>query len=516
MFTIKQKLLFACSLLLLLTIMTGGIGYMGLKDISQTSTQMSNVAKFKDKIYQIRLSQADFMITKNEQLLVQFDQQVASLTNDLSEWQNDFAEGDELVVVKESKNLLMNYQSKAHVEMSKKSSDTSQANTQEVINLAKKLSANMDQLFELELASVDAQTQSSDMNIVAVIVVSILISLAIVFSLIKAVYPAVGGEPLDIQKIIERVANGDLQINTADREKHSGIYAAILNMVVSLREIIADINEQSIGVRNISDSLEKSVDETRASSDIQVEQMEMTATAMNEMVATVEGISQNAQQASDAANETYKFAKNGVEMASNTSVCIQKLGTDVHNVAGTINNLKSETENMGEILNVIRDVAEQTNLLALNAAIEAARAGEQGRGFAVVADEVRSLASRTQVSIESINVTINRLQDEVVKSVNLMEESQSEANNAVEMAIETRNSLDSIMSSVEQIQDMNTQIATAAEEQNAVANEINQSVTEVSNRAYETNQNAKDANEATQTLAGVSESLASINQRFRT
>lgn len=347
----------------------------------------------------------------------------------------------------------------------------------------------------------------------ALILISI--GLFLLYTIIaKLIYTPIGGEPKVIQEIIERIAEGDLTVDVTSRTNDSGVYAATVVMVDRLKSVVGGINRQASEVEQTSNELIAQVEETRQSSDQQIEQMEMTATAMNEMVSTVEEITRNAQQASVAANDAYEQAEDGVEVTNKTSDVIDVLSKDITEVSKTIDELRIETDNVGDVLGVIRGIADQTNLLALNAAIEAARAGEQGRGFAVVADEVRSLASRTQDSIEEINVTIDKLQKVAHSAVQSMGQSKSNTEDAMQMAAKARESLSFIVSSVGQIQDMNTQIATAAEEQNAVALEINQSVLEVNDLAKATNENAEGTEKSTQTLSNVVENLSQITNKF--
>lgn len=340
-------------------------------------------------------------------------------------------------------------------------------------------------------------------------------SLVIIYLIvIKFIYVPIGGEPKDIQAILEHVSEGDLTLDVASEGDDTGIYAATVKMVANLKSVVGNINQQSHAVEQTSGELTALVEETKQSSDSQISQMAMTATAMNQMVSTVEEITRNAQLASTSASDAFEQARNGAQVTQQTAQIIESLGGDINAVSETIDKLRLETVNVGDVLDVIRDIAEQTNLLALNAAIEAARAGEQGRGFAVVADEVRSLASRTQQSIKQINSTIEELQSVAVSAVDSMQQSQSNTKEAIDMASEARESLGSILDSVDKIQDMNSQIATAAEEQNAVALEINQSVIEVNGLAKSTNENAETTNQSTQQLSKVVVELSAITSKF--
>ena len=345
--------------------------------------------------------------------------------------------------------------------------------------------------------------------------VLIVISLFAVFAIIiKLIYVPIGGEPKEIERVIARIAEGDLTVEVPENAKASGIYAATIIMHKNLKSLVGGLNAQSRQVEETSNELVSLVEETKQSSDKQILQMEMTSTAMNEMVSTVEEISRNAQQASNSADSAYEQASNGAVVTNKTSEVMNALGRDIDTVSQTITELKEETEKVGSVLEVITSIAEQTNLLALNAAIEAARAGEQGRGFAVVADEVRNLASRTQKSIEEINTTIDKLQQVASSAVDSMGMSHKNTGDAISLAREASESLMSILDSVRDIQDINNQIATAAEEQNAVAREINQSVIEVNGLAIATNENAQGTEKSTNKLSTVVLKLSEISDQF--
>ena len=330
----------------------------------------------------------------------------------------------------------------------------------------------------------------------------------------RFIYLPIGGEPSVIQGMVEQVADGDLTTKTGASAK-SGVLASVVLMVNKLRQTFGDISAQSDQVDLTSNQLDELATKTKQSSDKQMVQMEMTSTAIEEMVATVEEISRSAQQASTSSTNTYAAAQDGMQVTQQSSKSIQLLVEEISRVSSTINHLSGQTESVGNILEVIRDIADQTNLLALNAAIEAARAGEQGRGFAVVADEVRVLASRTQSSVEDIRNTIGELQQAAHESVNQIEKCRVNASEAIDASHNANQSLVAILESTNEVQDMNNQIATAAEEQNMVAKEISESVIEVDNLAKDTNRNAELTEQLTMQLASVVEELTKVTKRFK-
>ena len=246
----------------------------------------------------------------------------------------------------------------------------------------------------------------------------------------------------------------------------------------------------------------------------QQSETEQVATAMNQMTATVQDVSQNAHYAADGALKADEEARNGARVVSDTIKAIHALAGNVENASGVIQRLESESENIGSVLDVIRGIAEQTNLLALNAAIEAARAGEQGRGFAVVADEVRTLASRTQQSTAEIQEMIQRLQVGSKDAVAVMEEGRRQTQAGVEQAARAGESLQRITESITTIRDMNAQIASAAEQQASVAEEINRSIVSISQVADETSLGMREAAMSSNQLTEYARQLQERVERF--
>jgi methyl-accepting chemotaxis protein len=242
---------------------------------------------------------------------------------------------------------------------------------------------------------------------------------------------------------------------------------------------------------------------------------DQVATAINQMTATVQEVASNATNAAASANSADNNAKVGKEVVAATSDAISRLADEVENATNVIKGVEQDSASIGSVLDVIKGIAEQTNLLALNAAIEAARAGEQGRGFAVVADEVRSLASRTQESTQEIEEMIAKLQTGSKNAVGVMEQSREQAQAGVEQAREAAEALESITGAVATINDLNTQIASAAEEQSAVSEEINRSVVSISQISEETATGAEQTTSSANDLSKLAGDLQGLVSQFR-
>ncbi len=314
-----------------------------------------------------------------------------------------------------------------------------------------------------------------------------------------------------------RMAQGDfthsITANSNDEIGQITRSAAILRDDVG--GLVAQINQS---VFKVSTSAEEMAHATEMANQAMLQQRQETdqvATAMNEMTATVHEVASNAQLASSSAHQANDEANTGQGVVNEAIRAIGSLVQKVEQAADVIHELEANSQEIGTVLDVIRGIAEQTNLLALNAAIEAARAGEQGRGFAVVADEVRVLAQRTQVSTEEIQTMIEKLQSGASEAVGAMEQSRSQADVTRDTAARAGEVLNAITTSVNSINDMNTLIASAAEEQNSVAEEINRNIVNISHGAETTAETVHQTAASSEELRNVAEELKHVISRLK-
>lgn len=277
-----------------------------------------------------------------------------------------------------------------------------------------------------------------------------------------------------------------------------------------VNEISASVSQLSTAVEEVSAIAEQS------SQGMQQQQSEVSqlATAMNEMQSTVQEVSRNTTDAATAAHQATDASNSGSKVVHNSISSIEQVAQEIERAGNVVQQLEQDSASISVVLDVIRNIADQTNLLALNAAIEAARAGEQGRGFAVVADEVRTLAQRTQDSTAEINKIIDVLQSRAAEAGQAMQISRQQMQTSVEQARDAGETIGQINQSVIQISDMNTQIASATEQQNSVTEELNRSIVNIHNASDEVAQGANQTAQACVELSQLAVSLQQMTNRF--
>lgn len=273
------------------------------------------------------------------------------------------------------------------------------------------------------------------------------------------------------------------------------------------QQLVGQVSQAVLSLSQMASEINSLSSESRSHAERQQAETNQVATAMNEMSATVNEISHNAAHAEDNARTASTETERGNQVVMTAVSQMRELTESVEQANSVIQTLQSDSESIGKVLEVIKSIAEQTNLLALNAAIEAARAGEQGRGFAVVADEVRTLAQRTQESTQEIQGVIQTLRDRAQHAVKVMSESHERARSGAEQADRASNALDTIKRSVQDMSAINAQVATAAEEQSSVTDEINRSIIAIRDMAAEVYRGADDSAQASRKLNELSQQL---------
>jgi methyl-accepting chemotaxis protein len=380
--------------------------------------------------------------------------------------------------------------------------------TQSINNLA----AKADQMIsEASDFAKEIQTTSNTILVITLIiamVLSLVIGGLLTRNIIMPLRQAVNAS--------KQLADGDLtvRIETKNTDETGQLLESMDHLSKTMHEVISEIASSSEQVATGAMQLAQTTENVNNLVDSQKSDTDQIAAAMAEMVATSNEMTRNTQNAFDAANEANKYATLGNQSVSETIQAINDIAGDVENVSSVINDVNTHSDKIGSVVDVIEGIAEQTNLLALNAAIEAARAGEQGRGFAVVADEVRNLATRTQESTLQIQQMIEQLQSGTKTAVSAMESNRSKAQDYAKKAEKGREALTEIINSVKTILDMNQQIATASEEQSAVCEDLDNNVVTISDSCSQTATHSTEISRQSDELSSMAEMLKTMVQRF--
>ncbi|GMQ49044.1 methyl-accepting chemotaxis protein [Vibrio sp. 10N] len=316
---------------------------------------------------------------------------------------------------------------------------------------------------------------------------------------------------------LKQMASGDLTANLSQPRKDEigQLSHGLSDMQDTIRDTLSAATLTASTASRLSESIASTSEETAQSLDSQNAQLEQLSTAMNEMSATINDVANNAEQSAEKTSGATLHAKTSSASMDSTLEEVSAISIAIELSTHLMTALKIGVDNIGDVVEVIQEVSEQTNLLALNAAIEAARAGEQGRGFAVVADEVRSLASRTQQSTNQVQTTINELLEKTSEVVSVMEQNNASISASVSAASDTKTTLESMVDDLNGANDMVAQIAAAAEQQSMVSNEMSENVTTIHLSAREINQASNQLASQTQEMAVAAEELKQQLTYFR-
>jgi len=320
-----------------------------------------------------------------------------------------------------------------------------------------------------------------------------------------------------VRDLLRKLNSGDLthQVHYKSDDEFGQMANDLNNAVSTQRQMISHVLSTVEQLATAGEEMSAVTDQTTRTVNEQRSQTGQVATAMSEMTATVQEVAGNIAQTADSAREADAQTQEGAQVVQQAVEKINTLAQQIEYSAQTIAEEEQNSKAISAVLDVIRGITEQTNLLALNAAIEAARAGEQGRGFAVVADEVRILAGRTQQSTEEINEMIEKLQAGSRRAVEVMDQSREQSQFAVEYAARSGEALRTISDAVQKINQMSAQIASAAEEQRAVSEEINRNIVAINDMSSETASGAEETATASQELARMATELQDLVMQFK-
>jgi len=363
------------------------------------------------------------------------------------------------------------------------------------------------------LASEEAQKRSLIILIICAATLSICLAMFVLFlnMIIKSIR--------QLKDQLDSIAQGEgdltQRVPVASNDDLGGLAESFNEVLANLHGMIGRTQKLSEDLGLKANELSSAARENNDGMNSQAQLISMVATAINEMQSSIEEIAANAARASDVTLHAHRTTENGERIIRRSSEKVEILTQQISKAVDVIRELAKDSSNITSVLDVIRGVSEQTNLLALNAAIEAARAGEQGRGFAVVADEVRTLAQRTQLSTEDIQSMISSLQTRVSDIVEVMETGSSEAEDAESLASEAEDELHVILESMNHISEVNASVASATEEQTQVVEEINQNILDINQLSSESTQRSNQITEISQSLDDYAHQLRQQTSRFK-
>ncbi|WP_442114208.1 methyl-accepting chemotaxis protein [Pseudomonas sp. NUPR-001] len=514
--SVRSKLTLGFALVLLLTVVVAGIGWAGLSELGERSAKLSSIASINEVARDMRIARLNYTVSPGAAQAAQMVKVTDDLNDQLDTLAKQFTDAGDQRSIEQADAAVQRYREhfQNYAQALEARNETQANQALEVLDSA--LKSLLDASGQLSLSQStkrDTEVQSSLQRLVFTAVLALVLGVLAAWLITRLIV-----QPLQVAlQSAERVANGnlsqDIQVNR--RDELGALQTSMQRMTENLRDLIGSLRDGVVQIATAAEELSAVTEQTSAGVNSQKVETDQVATAMNQMAATVQEVARSAEQASNAAVNAGLEARESDTVVNQAIEQITHLDTEVGHSTDAMAELKRESDKIGTVLDVIKSVAQQTNLLALNAAIEAARAGEAGRGFAVVADEVRSLAQRTQTSTEEIEELIGGLHRGTQQVGDILERSRALTSNSVELTRRAGTSLLNITRSVATIESMNLQIATASEQQTAVAEEINRSVLNVRDVSEQTAAASEETAASSIELARLGVHLQALVGKFK-
>ncbi len=513
----------------------GGFALLQMANMRQQSDQVENnwlpsvmaVGEMSQDLLRIRALSLRLLLNRDSQALAQNEQKLTDLKNGLHQAQTLY---EALIVLPEERALFDRFkaQEQQYLQRQEQVMGFSRANQLDeairVVNgemnqFADEMATTLYALVNLNKANANhaanlAQSVFSQSRnwVIGMIVLTALVTIGLAAWLTRSIVQPLGQS----LRVAQGVASGDLtgEIRVSGKDEPARLQQALKDMQENLRDTLRRIAESSNQLASASEELSCVTEDATRGLNQQNQEIEQAATAVNQMTAAVEEVASNAVATSQASRESDRIAQQGREQVQQTVVSIEALATDVTDNVTQVEDLAQKVYGISKVLDVIRSIAEQTNLLALNAAIEAARAGEAGRGFAVVADEVRALAHRTQQSTREIEQMISGIQHGTDQAVSSMQQSNTRARSTLDIAKSAGTALEAIASAFTLINERNLVIASASEQQAAVAREVDRNLMNIRDLAHQTSAGANQTSAASQELSRLAVNLNTLVARF--
>lgn len=480
------------------------------QDNSERLDEFTNISQLKQQIQNARMQVQAFTFSGREHFETAATEAIDHALLEVQQIAQDQAD-ENLKALQPAKEALEHYRSQ--LARFKQAQVQVEAAQETLEALGDRMLEQVAELIQLQGSQRDSEAGLSRTTLASVAGIALFIGLVAAWVMIRQIITPLNQTLIAAQRIAKGDLSRDLQVARSD--EMGQLQHSMQAMTLSLRHLIGGISDGVGQITTAAQQLSAVTEQTSVGVNNQKEETDQVATAMNQMTATVLEVARSAQDAAQAADHADKQAREGDQVVSQAIGQIEQLADEVLKSTQAMRLLKQESDKIGGVLDVIKSVSQQTNLLALNAAIEAARAGEAGRGFAVVADEVRGLAQRTQQSTEEIEELIAALQHGTQQVATTLDNSRSLTDNSVQLSRRAGSALEQITRTVSTIQDMNQQIATASEEQSAVAEQVNRNIISVRNISEQTAAAGEQTAASSVELARLGNQLQGMVNKFR-
>ncbi|MCF5059979.1 HAMP domain-containing protein [Pseudomonas proteolytica] len=522
-------------LLALMVFVLGGFALMQMANMREQSDQVETnwlpsvmaVGEMNQDLLRVRALTLRLLVNRDPQAVAQNEQKISDIKKQLHNAQSLY---DALIVLPQERVLFDRFKVEEQQYLQRQEQVMAFSRQNQVEEAIKVVNGEMNHLAdalagtlgELVTLNKDSANQAADLAqrvfsqsriwVIGMIAVTALITIALAVLLTRSIVLPLAQSV----RVAQGVASGDLtgEITVSGKDEPARLQQALKSMQENLRETIRRISDSSNQLASASEELSSVTEDATRGLHQQSQEIEQAATAVNQMTAAVEEVASNAVVTSQASRESDRIAQHGREQVHQTVLSIESLADDVTANATQVEDLAQKVYGISKVLDVIRSIAEQTNLLALNAAIEAARAGEAGRGFAVVADEVRALAHRTQQSTREIEQMIGGIQQGTDQAVSSMQQSNGRARATLDIAKSAGTALEEIASAFTLINERNLVIASASEQQAAVAREVDRNLMNIRDLAMQTSAGANQTSAASHELSRLAVDLNSMVARF--